>query len=99
MKHSKINLSDRKGKKLYNKRTHEIPEVEKEEESVRIKSHEVDKNLTWKQKSSYVIQILKNELEHKDFSHLIIKKPDSKSDTFPMIKYIQFFSHHFFQQK
>ena len=36
-----------------------IPEVEKEEESVRKKGLELDRNVNWKQKSnSYVIQIL-----------------------------------------
>ena len=64
MKHSRINLSDPKQKKIYSQRTHEIsnhflknhwkskvnkPEVEKEEESVRKKSYEVDQNLNWKQ--------------------------------------------------
>ena len=51
-----------------------IPEVGNEEESVRKRSLELNRNVNWKQKKHfYVIQILKNELKNKDFYHLITK--------------------------
>ena len=56
------------------KRMFNIPEVGNEEESVRKRSLELNRNVNWKRKKHfYLIQILKNELKNKDFYHLITK--------------------------